>query len=157
MNVAQVLVSGLITAAELGIIAIGLTMTFSILRFANFSHASMAVVGAYLAYFLNVTLGAPLLAAFVVAVLAMGLFGVAVDAAIFRIMRNTGDLTPMIGSLGLSLVIQVPRCRRSGGRSSFAIATGCGPAYPCWERTSQLHSLALFLSPQWRCSPFTRC
>ena len=106
MNVAQMLVSGLISAAELGIIAIGLTMTFSILRFANFSHASMAVVGAYLAYFLNVTLGAPLFLAFIVAVLAMGLFGVAVDTAIFRIMRNTGDLTPMITSLGLSLVIQ---------------------------------------------------
>jgi branched-subunit amino acid ABC-type transport system permease component len=106
MNMAQVLVSGLISAAELGIVAIGLTMTFSILRFANFSHASMAVVGAYLGYFLNVTLGAPLLLAFAVAALAMGLFGVAVDAAIFRIMRNTGDLTPMIGSLGLSIVIQ---------------------------------------------------
>ena len=36
---------------RVGIVAIGLTMTFSILRFANFSHASMAVVGAYLAYF----------------------------------------------------------------------------------------------------------
>jgi branched-subunit amino acid ABC-type transport system permease component len=106
MNIAQMLVSGLISAAELGIIAIGLTMTFSILRFANFAHASMAVVGAYLAYLLNVTLGAPLFPAFVVAVLAMGLFGVAVDTAIFRIMRNTGDLTPMITSLGLSLVIQ---------------------------------------------------
>jgi branched-subunit amino acid ABC-type transport system permease component len=106
MNLAQVLVSSLITAAELGIIAVGLTMTFSILRFANFSHASMAVVGAYLAYFLNVTLGAPLIVAFPLAVLAMGGFGLAVDAAIFRFLRNTGDLTPMIASLGLSLVIQ---------------------------------------------------
>jgi branched-subunit amino acid ABC-type transport system permease component len=106
MNIAQVLVSGLITASELGIIAIGLTMTFSILRFANFSHASMAVVGAYLAYFLNVTLGAPLLLAFAFSVIAMGLFGIGVDAAIFRLIRNTGDFTPMITSLGLSLVIQ---------------------------------------------------
>ena len=36
----------------------------------------------------------------------MGLFGVIVDAGIFRIMRNTGDLTPMIGSLGVALAIQ---------------------------------------------------
>ena len=48
MNIAQIIVSSLITAAELGIIAIGLTMTFSILRFANFAHASMAVIGAYI-------------------------------------------------------------------------------------------------------------
>ena len=49
MNLAQIFISSLITAAELGVIAVGLTMTFAILRFANFAHSSMAVVGAYLA------------------------------------------------------------------------------------------------------------
>jgi branched-subunit amino acid ABC-type transport system permease component len=106
MNVAQIIVSSLITASELGIIAIGLTMTFSILRFANFAHASMAVVGAYIGYFFNVTVGWPLWLAFIVATLVMGGVGVIVDRGIFRVMRNTGDLTPMIGSLGLSLAIQ---------------------------------------------------
>ncbi len=106
MNIAQIAVSSIISAAELGIIAIGLTMTYSILRFANFAHASMAVVGAYLAYLFNVSLGAPLYLAFAVAALIMGGAGVLVDAGVFRIMRNTGDLTPMIGSLGLSLAIQ---------------------------------------------------
>jgi len=106
MNIAQVIVSSLITAAELGIIAIGLTMTFSILRFANFSHASMAVIGAYVAYSFNVTLGWPLLLAFTVAMLVMGCFGIIVDRIIFRVMRHAGDLTPMIASLGLSLAIQ---------------------------------------------------
>jgi branched-subunit amino acid ABC-type transport system permease component len=106
MNIAQIIVSSLITASELGIIAIGLTMTFSILRFANFAHASMAVIGAYIAYFFNVTLGWPLWLAFIASMIAMGFVGIIVDRGIFQIMRNTGDLTPMIGSLGLSLVIQ---------------------------------------------------
>jgi branched-subunit amino acid ABC-type transport system permease component len=106
MNIAQIIVSSLITAAELGIIAIGLTMTFSILRFANFSHASMAVIGAYIAYTLNVPLGWPLWLAFLVSMLSMGCFGIVVDRVIFRALRNTGDLTPMIASLGLSLAIQ---------------------------------------------------
>lgn len=106
MNIAQVIVSSLITSAELGIIAIGLTMTFSILRFANFAHASMAVIGAYIAYFFNVTLGWPLWLAFITSMVAMGFAGIVVDQGIFRVMRNTGDLTPMIGSLGLSLAIQ---------------------------------------------------
>ena len=106
MNIAQIIVSSLITAAELGIIAIGLTMTFSILRFANFAHASMAVIGAYIAYTLNVPLGWPLWLAFLVSMLAMGCFGIVVDRVIFRALRDTGDLTPMIASLGLSLAIQ---------------------------------------------------
>jgi branched-subunit amino acid ABC-type transport system permease component len=106
MNVAQAIVSSLITASELGIIAIGLTMTFSILRFANFAHASMAVIGAYVGYSFNVTLGWPLWLAFAASMSVMGCFGVLVDRVIFRAMRSTGDLTPMIASLGLSLAIQ---------------------------------------------------
>ena len=57
MNFVQVLINGLITSGELGIIAIGLTMTFSVLRFANFAHTETAVVGAYLALLFNVTFG----------------------------------------------------------------------------------------------------
>jgi branched-subunit amino acid ABC-type transport system permease component len=106
MNIAQIIVSSLITAAELGIIAIGLTMTFSILRFANFAHASMAVIGAYIAYTLNVPLGCPLWLAFLFSMLIMGCFGIVVDRVIFRSLRDAGDLTPMIASLGLSLAIQ---------------------------------------------------
>ena len=34
--------------------AIGLTMTFSVLRFANFAHTETAVVGAYVAFTLDV-------------------------------------------------------------------------------------------------------
>ncbi len=106
MNVAQVLVSSLISAAELGIIAIGLTMTFSILRFANFAHAPMAVLGAYAAFFLNVGLGLPLGVSFVIATVAMGFVGIVVDLGIFRFLREAGDLTPMIASLGVALAIQ---------------------------------------------------
>jgi branched-chain amino acid transport system permease protein len=106
MNFAQVAVSSLISSAELGIIAVGLTMTFSILRFANFAHAPMAVVGAYVAYIFNVTIGLPLLVSFALAILPMGIFGIAAELGIFRFLRNTGDLTPMIASLGLALAIQ---------------------------------------------------
>jgi branched-subunit amino acid ABC-type transport system permease component len=106
MNVAQLIVSSLITAAELGIIAIGLTMTYSILGFANFAHASMTVVGAYIAYLFNVTFGWWLWSAFATAALLMGLFGILVDRVVFRVMRKAGDLTPMIASLGLALAIQ---------------------------------------------------
>lgn len=106
MNIAQVIVTSMISTAELGIIAVGLTMTFSILRFANFAHASMAVIGAYIAYTFNVRLGLALWGAFAAAMLVMGCFGIIIDRFVFRIMRGAGDLTPMIASLGLSLAIQ---------------------------------------------------
>lgn len=106
MNWAQILINGLITASELGIIAIGLTMTFSVLRFGNFAHTETAVLGAYIAFSFNVWLHWNLLAAMLVAAALVGLVGIAIDRGIFRVMRNAGEVTPMIASLGLAIAIR---------------------------------------------------
>ena len=45
----QVLVDGLITGALIGLGAIGVTLTYSILRFANFAHGEFITFGAYAA------------------------------------------------------------------------------------------------------------
>ena len=106
MNFVQVLVNSLITASELGIIAIGLTLTLSLLRFANFAHVETAVAGAYIAWALNVPLGLNFGVAVLVAILVMGVFGILIDRAVFRIFRNSDDVAPMITSLGLSIAIR---------------------------------------------------
>lgn len=106
MNVLQVFINSIVTAAELGIIAIGLTLTFSILRFANFAHVSTAVMGGYLAFVLNADLALPFWLSVVIAVPAMGLVGMAMDRLFFRVFRNQSDVTPMIASLGLSIAIR---------------------------------------------------
>ncbi len=77
MNIVQVLVNSLITSAELGLIAIGLGMTFSILRFANFAHVESAVLGAYLVYLFNVTLGWHFALSILVSTLILGTVGLA--------------------------------------------------------------------------------
>jgi branched-subunit amino acid ABC-type transport system permease component len=106
MNFVQVLVNSLITASELGIIAIGLTLTLSLLRFANFAHVETAVAGAYIAWTLNVPLGLNFALAVLVAILVMGVFGILSDRAIFRMFRDSDDVVPMIASLGLSIAIR---------------------------------------------------
>lgn len=106
MNWAQIVINGLITASELGIIAIGLTMTFSVLRFANFAHTETAVLGAYFAFTLNTALHWNLTAAMMMAAALVGLVGIAIDRGIFRAMRSAGEVTPMIASLGLAIAIR---------------------------------------------------
>ena len=106
MHWAQIVINGLITASELGIIAIGLTMTFSVLRFANFAHTETAVLGAYFAFTLNTALHWNLTAAMMTAAALVGLVGIAIDRGIFRFMRNAGEVTPMIASLGLAIAIR---------------------------------------------------
>jgi branched-subunit amino acid ABC-type transport system permease component len=106
MNLAQVLINSVITAAELGIIAVGLTLTFSLLKFANFAHVETAVAGGYLAWVFNVALGTNFALSIVIAVLTMGLVGILFDRAIFRVFRNLGDVAPMVASLGLAIAIR---------------------------------------------------
>jgi branched-subunit amino acid ABC-type transport system permease component len=127
MNFVQVLVNSLITASELGIIAIGLTLTLSLLRFANFAHVETAVAGAYIAWALNVPLRVNFGVAVLVAILVMGVFGILIDRAVFRIFRNSDDVAPMIASLGLSIVIRYSVQATFGPRFlryDFGIAPG---------------------------------
>jgi branched-chain amino acid transport system permease protein len=127
MNLAQVLVNSLITTSELAIIAIGLTLTLALLRFANFAHVETAVAGAYLAWVLNVALGLNFALSLLIAVLAMGLFGIIVDRAVFRIFRNADDVAPMIASLGLAIAMRYSVQAIFGPRFlryDFAVAPG---------------------------------
>ena len=52
--VSQLTSHSLITAAELAITRIGLTLCFDILKFANFTPTDLAVMGAYLRFLFNV-------------------------------------------------------------------------------------------------------
>ena len=106
MNFVQVLVNSLITSSELAIIAIGLTLTLSLLRFANFAHVETAVTGAYITWVLNVQLGVSFGLAMLAAVLVMELVGVLIDRVVFRVFRNSDDVPPMIASLGLAIAIR---------------------------------------------------
>ena len=53
----QVLVDGLIAGSMIGLGAIGVTLTYSILRFANFAHGDFLAWGAYFALALSGALG----------------------------------------------------------------------------------------------------
>ena len=53
----QVLMDGLITGSMIGLGAIGVTLTYSILRFANFAHGEFLAWGAYFALAVASALG----------------------------------------------------------------------------------------------------
>ncbi|HEV7254210.1 MAG TPA: branched-chain amino acid ABC transporter permease [Mesorhizobium sp.] len=56
--IAQALVDGLINGAVIGLGAIGVTLTYAILRFANFAHGEFITWGAYFALLVSGALGA---------------------------------------------------------------------------------------------------
>ena len=123
----QVLVDSLIRAAELSFLAVGLTMVYSVLRFANFAHVEFATVGAYLALGLSRTAGLPLALAAVLAVVMAGGLGVLADRAIFSRLRHAPPIMLMIASFALGIAMR-ETVRAIWGPSPFFYSLGILPS-----------------------------
>ncbi len=108
MDIAQILANSLIRASELSLLAIGLTMVFDILKFANFAHGDYAILGAFLAWVCNQLLGLNLFLAVGVAALITGLVGIGLEQTVFRPLRSKGvkPFTLMIASMGIALALR---------------------------------------------------
>ena len=118
----QVLTDGLVIGSVVSLGAIGLSLTFSILRFSNFSHGELLAWGAYfalsaLAVFAAVggisaspiapfSFGWPLLAALVLAAGLAALLALALDWLLFKRLRRQGAITLVIASFGAALALR---------------------------------------------------
>ena len=102
----QILVNSIVYASMIAVIAIGISLSYSILRFANFAHIQLAVVGAYLSHVLVQLLGLPLWLAILVAVVLTGCLAMAVDHLVFRHLRAASAESKMIASWGVALFIR---------------------------------------------------
>ncbi|HTO85809.1 MAG TPA: branched-chain amino acid ABC transporter permease [Methylomirabilota bacterium] len=119
----QFLADGLVMGAMTGLGAIGLTLTYSILRFANFTHGDLISWGAYFTLVLATLIGAalthdlqplgpfsfgwPVVVAGVLAMLLTGLLALLLDYVLFGRLRRRGNAIVMvIASFGASLALR---------------------------------------------------
>jgi branched-chain amino acid transport system permease protein len=116
----QILIDGVMQGAMIALGAIGLTLTYGLLRFANFAHGEFATWGAYLALVLAAALGQadaepigaltfgwPLLAALVLSMALTALMALALDKLLFRRLRRHGNaIVLVIASFGASLALR---------------------------------------------------
>jgi branched-chain amino acid transport system permease protein len=122
--ITQTLMDGLIAGAMIGLGAIGITLTYSILRFANFAHGELISWGAYIALALSGTFGylsstltlpigpfsfgwsLPLAA--IVAVALTGTLALLTDALLFGRLRAKGGtiITMVMASFGAALTLR---------------------------------------------------
>ena len=104
MSINQIIINSFLRAGQLAIVAVGLTMAFKILKFANFAHVSLVSLGAFLVYTLYITLGINLVFSVFLACILTALIAILMDQIVFKRMREASDVTPMIASLGLSIL-----------------------------------------------------
>lgn len=101
---AQQVASGLAMGCLYALAALGLVLIYKTSDMVNFAQGEMSMISTFVAYtFLSVA-GLPLAAAFVLAVIFAGLFGLAVERAFLRPIQNAPVITLMIVTLGLYLI-----------------------------------------------------
>ena len=120
IDILQLVIVGVVVGSIIGLGAMGLTLTFGVLKFANFAHADLMTLGMYLAFFVIVDLGIEtgnigpfsfgwgMVPALLVAWGGVAAVSVGADRFVFRPLRGRGAdfLSLGIASLGIAIALQ---------------------------------------------------
>lgn len=103
----QLFYYALVYGAVMALGAIGVSLVFGILRFANFSHGDLMTTGAYLALALVGWLGWPWWAALIPAAIGTGLIAILMDKLFYKRLRRTSSpVILLIASFGSGLILR---------------------------------------------------
>jgi neutral amino acid transport system permease protein len=107
-DVAQTGLNGLSLGAIYALGAVGLTLVYGILKLVNFAHGDFLTFGAYMAYLVNVTWGAPLVVAVFWAMVMTALLGLLFERLLWAPMRDkhAGFLQLILMSIGLAFLLR---------------------------------------------------
>ena len=104
----QVLINGAVLGAVYALIALGLTMVFSIMRVVNFAHGQMYMLGAFVVYYLYGEYGLPFFVALPAAAAALAIVGVAFNRFFFQpvLATATREENSMLMAVGTALLLE---------------------------------------------------
>jgi branched-chain amino acid transport system permease protein len=110
----QQLTNGLALGSIYALIALGYTMVYGVLRFINFAHSDVLMLGAFSAYYLAPKMEAVFgpqsaIGALVIIVAAAAIcavIGMLIELLAYRPLRNRPKLTVLITAIGVSLFIE---------------------------------------------------
>jgi branched-chain amino acid transport system permease protein len=104
----QIIVNGVVLAANYALIALGLTLIFGILNFLNFAHGQMYMVGGFVVYYVYAIFGMNYFVALLACALTLFCIGVAFETLFFRrVLRiTTREENSMLLAVGAALLLE---------------------------------------------------
>ena len=145
MTVLNAVLQGIFLGAFYAVLACGLSLMFGVMRIINLAHGDVAVLGAYITFFIVEQTGASAFVAGVIALPVMLALGYALQLTVLERSLRAGILTPLLATFGLSIVIQnvlqlvfSPDVRSLGG-SAGSVTTAS------WQVTNGISVSALGL------------
>jgi branched-chain amino acid transport system permease protein len=102
----QQLINGISLGSLYGLVAIGYTMVYGILRLINFAHGDLLMFAAYVAIYSITLFTFPWYLSFPLAVLATGLLGILLDRTAYKPLRNAPRISLLISAIGASFLLE---------------------------------------------------
>jgi branched-chain amino acid transport system permease protein len=104
----QVLINGVVLGSVYALIALGLTMVFSIMRVVNFAHGQMYMLGAFVVYYIYGQFGMPFWLALIASAAVLGVVGVAFNRFFFQpVLANAKrEENSMLMAVGTALLLE---------------------------------------------------
>lgn len=104
----QMLLNGLVLGTIYALIALGLTLIFSIMRVVNFAHGQMYMLGGFIVYYLTVVFGVNYFLALLAAIVGVGAIGVLFEVFLFRRVLRIAkrEENSMLLAMGTALLLE---------------------------------------------------
>ena len=96
---------GVVQGGLLGLVAVGFSLVWGVMNVVNFSHGALAVVGAYIAWLLNLHFGVDPFVAIPIVAVALFAFGYVLQRGLINLVINAPIFLTLLLTFGLSLVI----------------------------------------------------
>ena len=147
------LLNGLVYGMLLFMLASGLTLIFSMMGVLNFAHASIYMIGAYLAFTISQLSG--FFPALIIAPILCGLLGAAIEVWGLRRVHSNGHIAELLFTFGLVFIIgrgvqmiwgMLPMAYRVPPSLDFSLFTFYGAHVPAYRGFMLLVSAGMLLA-----------
>ena len=103
----QIIVNGLYMGAQYALIALGLTLIFSLMNVLNFAHGQLYVIGGFMTYTVSVKLGMPYIVALISAGVSLAIIGAILEKFLFRpvIKKSVREESTMLLAAGVAFFL----------------------------------------------------
>jgi branched-chain amino acid transport system permease protein/neutral amino acid transport system permease protein len=105
---AQYIVNGIRYGSILMLGAIGLTLTYRIMNFANFAHGDLITFGAYITFTYTALLGIPFILSAGLAIITTPFLAIATDRLVYKRLRlrKSAPVVAIMASFGIALILR---------------------------------------------------
>ncbi len=102
----QILLSGILTGAVYGLIGIGFTLVFGVMKIVNFAHGHLVLVAMFASYVLVSMMGWDLYATLLIVIPGMFIFGIMIHRLVIRRLVGAHEFQQMLATIAVMIILE---------------------------------------------------